>query len=236
MSRFLVVDDNAAFAENLAEILSDAGNEAVVANSGSRALELTRRERFDALVSDMRMPEMSGSEVVKGARRIDPGLPVIVVSAYSGNDDLDVVARAGVLGVLPKPVPVPRLLHMLATARRNGVVAIVDDDRALVDNWSEALSDHGYAAVGATSLAEAAALADVPLFAAVVDLRLPNAPDGEAMRVLAAQFPSLPIVVVTGFPDVDVSTPVRATMTKPINPASLLAQLDDLHAATATER
>jgi CheY-like chemotaxis protein len=231
MSRFLVVDDNEAFAENLAEILCDAGNDATVATSGQLAIELVRHEHFDALVSDMRMPEMSGTEVMKRVRAIDPGLPVVVVTAYSGNDDLEVVARAGVLGVLPKPVPVPSLLEILGSARRNGVVAVVDDDRALVDNVSEVLRQHGYAPVAATTVEEAGALADVPLFAAIVDLRLPNAPDGEAVRLLASHFPALPIVIATGFPDLETPIAPRRTMTKPFSPASLLSELDQLHAS-----
>ena len=45
--------------------------------------------RFDVMVTDMRMPKMSGAELIREARRVDPGLPVIVVSAFSGDDAAD---------------------------------------------------------------------------------------------------------------------------------------------------
>jgi CheY-like chemotaxis protein len=234
MSKFLVLDDNVAFAENIAEIMGDAGYEVVVADSGPRALDHITRERFDGIISDMRMPEMSGAEVLRRARSIDPALPAVVVTAYSGADDLDLVAHAGVLGVLPKPVPVRRLLELLQHARRNGIVAVVDDDRSLVENLCEVLRGHGYAPVTATSVEDATALADVPLFAAVVDVRMPGSLDGEAVRVLAERFPALPLIVATGYPDV-LPAPAQSTvMTKPVSPARLLDTLDELHANHAT--
>jgi DNA-binding NtrC family response regulator len=234
MSKFLVLDDNIAFAENLAEIMADAGCDVIIADSGPRALEHIARERFDGIVSDMRMPEMSGAEVLRRARSIDPALPAVVVSAYSGADDLDVVAHAGVLGVLPKPVPVPRLLELLQHARRNGIVAVVDDDRELVDNLCEVLRRHGYAPVTASSVEDATALDDVPLFAAVVDVRMPGSPDGEAVRVLAERFPSLPLIVATGYPDAAPVADTATVLAKPVNPARLLETLDKLHTLNAT--
>jgi CheY-like chemotaxis protein len=65
VARYLVVDDNAAFADNLAEIIADGGNEAVVADSGARALELAATTR--SVISDMRMPHMRGAEAVRVA-------------------------------------------------------------------------------------------------------------------------------------------------------------------------
>jgi DNA-binding NtrC family response regulator len=163
MRRILVVDDNLAFAENLAEIIGDAGaGEAVVAESGARALELIQTTRFDAMVTDMRMPRMSGAELIREARRIDPGLAVIVVSAFSGDDQLTTVGHEGVLSVLPKPVPMERVVALVARARRNGVVALVEDDVALADNLAEALRDRGFGSVIAHSLSETERITAVP--------------------------------------------------------------------------
>jgi len=230
MSRVLVVDDNVAFAENVAEILADEGDEVMIAASGKEAIELARRHRFDALVSDMRMPEMSGPEVVRRLRQIDAGLPAIIVSAYSADDALAEARHLGVLGVLPKPVPVPRLIALLKVARRDGLVAIVDDDLAFADNLREILGDAGYATVVVNKVSEVELLDGAPLFAAVVDLCMPGGADGEAMRRLAARFPSLPIFVATGHPEVTPPLEARARLEKPVQPGALVAQLDQLHA------
>jgi CheY-like chemotaxis protein len=115
--RVLIVDDNVAFAENLAEIVSDAGvAEAVVADSGSRALELLGIDRFDAMVTDMKMPRMSGAELIRRAREAHPALPILVITAFIGDDDLSIAERQGLLSVLPKPAPMRQLLDLIAQA------------------------------------------------------------------------------------------------------------------------
>ena len=77
MRHFLLLDDNRAFAENLAEILRDAGHEATVTTSGEEAVEAVRATRFDALLTDMRMPGMSGAMAVHHIRKLDPGLAAL---------------------------------------------------------------------------------------------------------------------------------------------------------------
>ena len=94
--------------------------------------------------------------------------------------------------MLPKPVPVPTLMGLLSTARRDGLVALVEDDPALADNLSEVLRARGFSCVTARSVLETEQLSTVRPFAALVDLRLPGGPDGEALRRLRARFPEMP--------------------------------------------
>src|SRR5262249_15524828 len=156
------------------EIIADAGARVDVATSGAAALERAAARRYDALLSDMRMPAMNGAELVHRLRAVDPGLPAIVVTAYTGDDDLEAAPRDGLLAVLPKPAPIARLLELLACARRDGLVALVDDDLAFADNLSEALRGRGFAAVTAASVLETQRLGAVRPFAALVDLRVPG--------------------------------------------------------------
>ncbi len=128
MRSYLVVDDNRDFAENLAEILRDCGDDVVIAEDGREAAAAVRGRRFDAILTDMRMPFMGGAELVHEVRRIDPGAPALVVTAHAGDDALEAARREGLLAVLPKPVDVRRLLELLASARRDGLAVIVEDD------------------------------------------------------------------------------------------------------------
>lgn len=201
MRRYLVVDDNLAFAENLAEILRDAGSEVAVAESGLRALELARVTRFDAVVTDMRMPGMTGARLLHEIRRVDPSLPAIVVTAYTGESDLVAARQEGLLAVLPKPAPIEVLAGLLGAARRDGLVAVIDDDCALADNLTDALRERGFSTVTALSLAETDRLGGVHPFMALVDLRMPGGPDGAALRTLLGLFPDLPVVVMSGHRD-----------------------------------
>lgn len=231
MSKVLITDDNRAFAENLAEILEDAGHQAVIANSGSEALRLAAATRFDALLSDMRMPEMGGADLVHHLRRIDPGLPAIVITAYTYDNELARARHEGLLGILPKPVPMQILLELLSVARRGGLVVLVDDDASLSDNLSEILRMHGFAAVTAASVLETEHLGEVAPFAALVDLRMPGSPDGEAMRRLATRFPGLPMLVVTGYRDITPPVVPDGYFHKPFETANLLAAVERLYKA-----
>ena len=228
MRTYLIVDDNPEFAENLAEILRDAGDEVAVAESGEEALEAARGRRFDAVLTDMRMPLMGGAEVVHEIRRLDPGAPAMVITAHVGDDALDAARREGLLAVLPKPVEVPRLLELLASARRDGLVVVVEDDVRMSDNLCEALRTRGFAAVTAASILETERLGPVRPFCALVDLRVPGGPHGEAMHRLAARFPGLPMIVVTAFGEPP-PVPHQGYFSKPFDTPELLSAVERLH-------
>ena len=228
MKRHLFVDDNVAFADNLAEILREQGAEVAVAANGAEAVELAARTQFDALVTDMRMPVMNGAQLVRRIRSVDPGLPAIVVTAYTGEDDLLAAAKEGLLAVLPKPAPIERLVELLGTARRNGLVALVEDDAALADNLAEALRDRGFSAVTAHSVSETDRLAGVHPFAALVDLRMPGGSDGEALRRLRQRFPNLPILVMSAYQEAFPHAASLPLFPKPFQTGKLLDALEKL--------
>ena len=224
--RYLLVDDNVAFAENLAEILREEGADVSIAHSGAAALELIRHHRFDVLVTDMRMPAMNGAQLVHQVRRADAGLPAIVVSAYSGDSDLRAAWSEGLLAVLPKPVPVGRLLELVARARRGGLVALVEDDPAFAENIAEVLRERGFSTITARSIAETSELASLRPFLALADLRMPLTADGEPVRRLHAQFPWLHTFIVTAYAG-EVALPTGVPVfEKPCDTSALLGAIE----------
>ena len=70
--RVLVVDDSAEMAHSIADGLSDRGYEAVPISSGRDALARLSAERFDALVTDLRMPQVDGLQILAASRGFDP--------------------------------------------------------------------------------------------------------------------------------------------------------------------
>jgi len=228
MRKYLVVDDNRAFAENLAEILRDEGADVTLAASGNDALKLAERTRFDALVTDMRMPVMSGARLVHEIRRLDPALPAIVVTAYTGEDDLVAAREEGLLAVLPKPVPLEQLFALLKVARRDGLVALVEDNSSFADNLAEALRTRGFSAVTAHSVSETERLGGVRPFAALVDLRLPGGADGAALKRLLERFPALPVLVMTGYAEAMACAGNLPCYSKPLNTAEILGAVEKL--------
>jgi CheY-like chemotaxis protein len=227
---YLIVDDNRAFAENIAEIVRDLGDEIVVVESGPAALQLARRKRFHAMVTDMRMPVMDGAELVHEVRRVDPGLPAIVVTAHVGDRELAAARSEGLLAVLSKPVPIHALLALLGVARRDGLLVIVEDDDRLAENLCESLRDRGFGAVTASSVLETERLGPIRPFLALADLRVPGGPAGEALRRLSEKYPDIPRVVMSGYPDA-APVPFEARFTKPFDTGALMASVERLHAA-----
>ena len=232
MRNYLIVDDNRAFAENLAEIVRDLGDEVSIAESGPQALELARERRYDCLVTDMRMPFMGGAELVHEVRRLDPGLPAVVVTAHVGDDELGKARQEGLLAVLSKPVPIGRLLELVAVARRDALAVVVEDDVHMSDNLTEALRTRGVATVTAGSILETERLGPVRPFVALVDLHVPGGPAGEAMRRLQQRFPGLPMLVVTAFHDPP-PMEFEALFAKPFDTGALLDTVDRIQARQA---
>jgi two-component system, response regulator PdtaR len=228
MRRYLFVDDNRDFAENLVEIAGTCGCDCQMASSGEEAVRRVEATRFDAIVTDMRMPGMGGAALVHAVRRLDPGLPAVVLTAHAGDADLEAARREGLLAVLAKPAAIDRLMSLLGVARRDGLLAVLEDDLALLDNLTEALRARGFAALTASSVLDADRLGPVRPFAALADLRLPGGPDGEAVRRLEERFPGIPVVTVTAYPDA--ATPhSRAVFRKPFDTGALLDAVERIH-------
>jgi CheY-like chemotaxis protein len=228
VKKILVVDDNFDFAENLAEILRDEGYQVTPVEGGPRAIELAGQSRYDVLITDMRMPVMSGARLVHEIRRVDRGLPAIVLTAYTGENDLQAAREEGLLAVLPKPAPIERLLSLVREARRDGLVALVDDDAALADNLAEALSERGFSAVTARSVVEAERLGGVRPFVALVDLRMPGATDGEALRLVRARFPEIHVLVMSAHEDAVAHFEVPRVFVKPFETAKVIDEVEKL--------
>ena len=116
MLRILIVDDDPGQRSLLDSFLRGQGFETVLAPSGERALELLRgSERFSLMISDVRMPGISGLETLRQARRENAVLPVLLVTAYADIREAVGAMRDGALSYLAKPIDLDELL---ATVRQ----------------------------------------------------------------------------------------------------------------------
>jgi CheY-like chemotaxis protein len=229
MRHYLIVDDNRAYAENLAEILQTSGDEVEVAGSGPEALVLARATRFDAVVTDMQMPQMSGGMLLQALRRLDPGLAVLVVTAYTRHAELERVKRDGLLAVLPKPTPVERLSRLLERARHGGLLALVQDDPGAREGLRQTLEDQGFTTVPVGSIEELGSLGEVTLFAALVDLHSGGGLDEEAVRFLRARFPGLPVILAPLLGEATIPGGSLHFLPRPFAPADLIAAVEHLY-------
>ena len=113
--RILIVDDDPGQRSLLDSFLRGQGFETVLADSGERALELLPTGKFSMMISDVRMPGLTGLETLQRARKIFPTLPVLLVTAYADIRDAVEAMRDGALNYLAKPIDLDELL---ATVRQ----------------------------------------------------------------------------------------------------------------------
>jgi signal transduction histidine kinase/CheY-like chemotaxis protein len=113
----LVVDDEESLVRLAEEVLASLGYEPVGCLGALEALRVFRAapERFDAVVSDVIMPDMTGPELVCELRRLQPALPVILMSGYGGPDLQAQAHAAGAQAVLMKPLAAAELAACLAS-------------------------------------------------------------------------------------------------------------------------
>src|SRR5207244_12463572 len=105
---------------------------------------------------------------------------------------------------------------------------LVEDDLALSDNVTEALSEHGFTSISAHSVHDTERLGALNPFAGIVDLRIPGGGSGEGMRQLATRFPGLPMIVITAHDDAP-PMPARRVLRKPFDMGALLGELESLY-------
>ena len=113
--RILIVDDDSGQRSLLDSFLRGQGFDTVLAESGERALELLPAGKFSMMISDVRMPGLSGLETLQRARKDFPALPVLLVTAYADIRDAVEAMRDGALNYLAKPIDLDELL---ATVRQ----------------------------------------------------------------------------------------------------------------------
>jgi DNA-binding NtrC family response regulator len=108
--RILIVDDDASQRSLLDSFLRSQGFEIVAVESGSRALEVLRSEPIQMMISDVRMPGLSGLETLRQARKEHAVLPVLLVTAYADVREAVGAMRDGALNYLTKPIDLDELL------------------------------------------------------------------------------------------------------------------------------
>ncbi|MBN1208481.1 MAG: response regulator [Myxococcaceae bacterium] len=112
----LVVDDEQDVREGLASLLSLEGFEVTTAQNGTVALERAKATRFDLALTDLRMPGLSGVETLMGLKRLQPDMPVIVVTGYASDEATARCMSEGAYDYITKPFDLDQLLRLIHAA------------------------------------------------------------------------------------------------------------------------
>src|SRR5207247_1831028 len=119
-ARILIVDDEAAILRLLKEALTQWGYQVTGATSAAEALQALRGDMFDAVITDIRMPDMNGLELLKEIKRHDESVEVVVMTGYPTIASAVEALKVGAFDYLSKPLLLDELRHLMArmTERR----------------------------------------------------------------------------------------------------------------------
>jgi two-component system response regulator FlrC len=113
MDRILVVDDESSMRLGLTEVLERAGFAVTAVDGGAAALDALAGQRHALVISDMRMPGMSGAELLATVRARHPGVAMIMMTAYGTVEDAVAAMKAGAREFLTKPFSPQEVLHVV---------------------------------------------------------------------------------------------------------------------------
>jgi two-component system response regulator PilR (NtrC family) len=107
--RVLVVDDERSMRELLAIVLKREGYDVVLAENGRSAVSALEAGPFDLLISDIKMPDMTGVEVLRAAKQLDPDILGIMITAFASTETAIEAMRLGACDYLSKPFDIDLL-------------------------------------------------------------------------------------------------------------------------------
>jgi DNA-binding NtrC family response regulator len=114
--RILIVDDDPGQRSLLDSFLTSQAFKTVTADSGEHALEVLHKETVNMMISDVRMPGLSGLEMLRLARKENIRVPVLLVTAFADIRDAVDAIRDGAVDYLPKPIDLDQLLSAVRHA------------------------------------------------------------------------------------------------------------------------
>ena len=128
MSKILIIEDEAAIRRVLLKILSEENPDYKVseAEDGLQGVELIKKENFDLILCDIKMPKMDGIEVLNQIKIIKPETPIVMISGHGDLDTAVQSMRIGAFDYISKPPDLNRLLNTVRIA--------LDSNKLVVEN------------------------------------------------------------------------------------------------------
>jgi two-component system response regulator AtoC len=121
-STVLIVDDERTLARAVKAFLVQAGYEAEVASDAEQAIELLPTLRPDVIFADVRLPGMSGIDLLRRIQEFDPAIPVIIMTAYGSIEGAVEAVKLGAFDYMKKPVDLEELKLLADRARETALM------------------------------------------------------------------------------------------------------------------
>jgi two-component system, NtrC family, response regulator HydG len=232
--RILIVDDDSRMTRTLSDIFSMAGHQPVEANSGPQALDLARQQSFDCVLTDVRMPGMDGVELHRQLCQVQPGLPVMLMTAYASDEIIRKGLGEGVVGVFDKPLDISSMLGFFVSLASQRSIVIVDDDPDFCKTLSDILQQRGFSVSHYCNPLPEVELMTAGAQVVLLDMKLNGITGLDVLKQIRAHYPDLPVLMVTAYRQ-EMNAAIQAALAvnaftclyKPLEIPSLLQTLSD---------
>ncbi len=229
----LIVDDDANLCKSMRFVLQRKGYAVATAGGGMEAVSKVSEKTFDMVFMDIKMSGMNGVAACREIKRIKPGVPIAMMTAYSTADLIRQALGEGACTVLRKPLDpedVVSLIEGRKGEKSRARVLVVDDDPAFCILIGNILSRQGYVVSTAHTGEEAAAMAVEQEYDIVlIDMKLPAANGLQTYLTLKEINPRIEAIMVTGRPleaaelmEEALASCARACLCKPVDVERLL--------------
>ena len=115
--KILIADDEAAIAAGLSAILSDEGYGVDVVSDGQKALERLGAESYGVVLADLKMPKMTGIELLAEAKKLRPEMPVVLMTAFATVSTAVEAMKLGAYDYIQKPFDGDEIKHLVDRTR-----------------------------------------------------------------------------------------------------------------------
>jgi DNA-binding response OmpR family regulator len=133
--KLLIVDDDKKLLSALKAVF-DQENDVTVCNDGKKAIELCRNERFDLIITDLKMPGADGLEVLTETRKIDPDCLVVLITGFASLETAVQAIREGAYDYITKPFKLEEIKIIVNNAREK--IRLIRENRKLIDDLKNA--------------------------------------------------------------------------------------------------
>jgi DNA-binding NtrC family response regulator len=205
--KILVVDDDPYLLDLLIETLQTIGYDSIAAGGAKEALELLQSTTVHLIITDIKMPGMSGIEFAQVVKKDYPDIPVIFITGVFNSS---IVQMNDSAGFLAKPFRIGQLEELIHIAIRKSsdqdssedadTILVVDDDNSFRFMLMETLKLAGYSVVGAANGTEALTLLERGGIGTVItDMKMPEVDGISLVKLIKNNWPSIPVIFVTAY-------------------------------------
>ncbi len=133
--RVLLIDDEPAQLTSIKSFLKRRGLQVFAAQSGSEGIRIVKQGNLDLVLSDFRMPDKSGLEVLREIKQYNPEIPVVILTAFSRIEDAVLVMKEGAFDYLTKPLDLDNLEFLIKRVREHN--HLISENKLLREQLQE---------------------------------------------------------------------------------------------------